>query len=168
MLRRFDAGSGTRYGELDELPPGPPNCCSTAPGGQALATQRVHGDFHLGQVLLPRVPPAIARGWIIDFEGEPLKTLAERREFDSVWRDVAGLLRSLDYARSAHADPDGHEARQWCAAAREAFLDGYSGEHRAEPALLRAYELDKAVYEVVYEVRNRAQLGTHPVASGPR
>jgi maltokinase len=92
---------------------------------------------------------------IIDFEGEPLKSLAERRELDTVWRDVAGLLRSLDYARSAHPDPDGHAAREWCAQASEAFLDGYAGQHREEPALLRAYQLDKAVYEVVYEMRNR-------------
>ncbi len=126
-----------------------------APRGYDLATQRVHGDFHLGQVLHRRQPGGGSPWVIIDFEGEPLKTLAERREFDSVWRDVAGLLRSLDYARSAHPDPDGQAARQWCAAAREAFLDGYCGEHDAEPALLRAYELDKAVYEVVYEVRNR-------------
>ncbi len=125
-----------------------------APSTGQLATQRVHGDFHLGQVL-HREAPGLSPWVIIDFEGEPLKTLAERREFDSVWRDVAGLLRSLDYARSAHPDPEGHAARDWCLAAREAFLDGYSGERRAEPALLRAYELDKAVYEVVYEVRNR-------------
>jgi maltokinase len=92
---------------------------------------------------------------IIDFEGEPLKSLAERREFDTVWRDVAGLLRSLDYARSAHAEPDGHAAREWCRRASEAFLDGYSGPDSDAPALLRAYQLDKAVYEVVYEMRNR-------------
>jgi maltokinase len=125
-----------------------------APSAGELATQRVHGDFHLGQVLHRQ--GAGGSPWvIIDFEGEPLKTLAERREFDSVWRDVAGLLRSLDYARSAHSDPEGNAAREWCVASREAFLDGYCGDHRAEPALLRAYELDKAVYEVVYEVRNR-------------
>lgn len=126
----------------------------SAPGTTQLPTQRVHGDFHLGQVL--HRDGGDGPAWvIIDFEGEPLKSLAERRAFDSVWRDVAGLLRSIDYARSAHPDPEGHAARQWCAAARDAFLDGYSGTHRAEPALLRAYELDKAVYEVVYEVRNR-------------
>lgn len=127
----------------------------TAPTGHDLATQRVHGDFHLGQVLHRAAAGAGSPWVVIDFEGEPLKSLAERRALDSVWRDVAGLLRSLDYARSAHADPEGLPARQWCARARDAFLAGYSGEHRAEPALLRAYELDKAVYEVVYEVRNR-------------
>jgi len=152
MGRRF-AEAAEQVHELDEYRHAA-QLLFAAPTGQNLVTQRVHGDFHLGQVLHRHAQGGPA--WvIIDFEGEPLKTLAERREFDSVWRDVAGLLRSLDYARSAHSDPDGHEARQWCQAAREAFLDGYSGGHSAEPALLRAYELDKAVYEVVYEVRNR-------------
>lgn len=132
-----------------------------APIGQNLTTQRVHGDFHLGQVL--HRAEAAGNTWvIIDFEGEPLKTLAERRDFDSVWRDVAGGLRSLDYARSAHADPESHAARAWCAAAKDAFLEGYCGDSRAEPALLRAYELDKAVYEVVYEVRNRPDWAQIP------
>lgn len=152
MIRRF-ADAAEAVHELDEYRH-TAQLLFSAPTGEDLTTQRVHGDFHLGQVL-HRSAPGGSPWVIIDFEGEPLKTLAERREFDSVWRDVAGLLRSLDYARSAHADPDGQEARQWCTAAREAFLDGYAGERRAEPALLRAYELDKAVYEVVYEVRNR-------------
>jgi maltokinase len=152
MARRFDEAAEQVH-ELGEYRHAA-HLLFGAPTGHDLATQRVHGDFHLGQVL-HREASGASPWVIIDFEGEPLKTLAERREFDSVWRDVAGLLRSLDYARSAHPDPDGQEARQWCTAAREAFLDGYCGEHRAEPALLRAYELDKAVYEVVYEVRNR-------------
>jgi maltokinase len=152
MTRRFD-DAAEQVHELDAYRHAA-QLLFAAPSGIDLATQRVHGDFHLGQVLHRDDTPD--RPWvIIDFEGEPLKSLAERREFDSVWRDVAGLLRSLDYARSAHADPDGQAAREWCAAARDAFLDGYAGEHRAEPSLLRAYELDKAVYEVVYEVRNR-------------
>ena len=152
MGRRFTAAAEQVH-ELDEYRHAA-QLLFASPSVGDLPTQRVHGDFHLGQVLHREVDGEAA--WvIIDFEGEPLKTLAERRAFDSVWRDVAGLLRSLDYARSAHPDPEGHAARQWCTAAREAFLEGYSGAHRAEPALLRAYELDKAVYEVVYEVRNR-------------
>lgn len=152
MLRRFNAAADQVH-ELEAYRHAV-QLLFAAPSTGRLATQRVHGDFHLGQVL-HRTAPGESPWVIIDFEGEPLKTLAERREFDSVWRDVAGLLRSLDYARSAHADPEGQAAREWCAAARDAFLDGYCGDHRAEPALLRAYELDKAVYEVVYEVRNR-------------
>lgn len=121
-----------------------------SPKSVHLTSQRVHGDFHLGQVLRSEA------GWtIIDFEGEPLKSLAERRQFDSVWRDVAGMLRSFDYARSAHARPESEPARAWARSAREAFLAGYCGDRPAEAALLRAYELDKAIYEVVYEVRNR-------------
>jgi maltokinase len=114
-----------------------------------LATQRVHGDFHLGQTL--RTPG----GWkIIDFEGEPAKTLAERLAPDSVWRDIAGMLRSFDYAGASLAGPD---AARWVADCRSAFLTAYAGGELgpADTATLRAYELDKAVYEVVYEVRNR-------------
>ena len=115
-----------------------------------LVTQRVHGDFHLGQVL--RSPD----GWtIIDFEGEPLKTLDERRRPDSVWRDVAGMLRSFDYVRGAHPDPTSAQAQAWCAAAGQGFLDGYCEGAAPDQAVLDAYVLDKAVYEVVYETRNR-------------
>ncbi len=114
-----------------------------------LELQRVHGDFHLGQTL--RTPS----GWkIIDFEGEPAKSMAERLAPDSVWRDIAGMLRSFEYAGASVPGPD---AARWVADCREAFLAGYTGgELRpADAATLRAYELDKSVYEVVYEVRNR-------------
>jgi len=118
--------------------------------GQELEVQRIHGDFHLGQTL------AGPRGWtIIDFEGEPAKSAAERREFDSPWRDVAGMLRSFDYARSAHADPGGAEATTWADRARTGFLSGYCGTTQARDDLLSAYVIDKAVYEVLYELRNR-------------
>ncbi|HRA75528.1 MAG TPA: phosphotransferase [Propionicimonas sp.] len=131
-----------------------------APSGRQLVTQRVHGDFHLGQALLS------AEGWhIIDFEGEPLKSLAERRAPDTVWRDVAGLLRSIDYARSAHAEPSGEQARRWAAAGREAFLAGYGSLPPGAAALLTAYEADKAVYEVVYETRNRPEWAHIPLAA---
>lgn len=118
-------------------------------GAEALDTQRVHGDFHLGQTL--RTPS----GWkIIDFEGEPAKTMAERRTPDSVWRDVAGMLRSFDYAA---ASVPGQHSRAWATQCRSAFLRGYAdGElDEAEAGVLRAYEADKAIYEVVYEMRNR-------------
>lgn len=128
--------------------------------GQELATQRVHGDFHLGQVLRS------ATGWtIIDFEGEPLKPLAERRQFDSVWRDVAGMLRSFDYVRGAHPVSASDQARAWSSAAQQAFLDGYCEGSRPDPAVLSAYLVDKAVYEVVYEVRNRPNWAHIPLGA---
>ncbi len=133
------------------------------------AAQRVHGDLHLGQTL------RTSRGWkIVDFEGEPAKSLPERRLPDSTWRDVAGMLRSFDYAaQSVVKDlygPDDpgpqvtYRAQEWLDRNRKAFLDGYVEqrlEHggspltEAELAMMDAYEADKAVYEVIYEARNR-------------
>jgi maltokinase len=124
-----------------------------------LATQRLHGDFHLGQTL--RTP----QGWkIIDFEGEPVKTLAERSAPDSVWRDIAGMLRSFDYAAASVPGP---RSQDWATACRTAFLEGYAGGSlRVEDdRVLRAYEADKAVYEVVYEVRNRPEWVGIPLAA---
>jgi maltokinase len=123
--------------------------CFDQLGAETLDTQRVHGDFHLGQTL--RTPS----GWkIIDFEGEPAKTMAERRAPDSPWRDVAGMLRSFDYAAASVPGP--HSAA-WAADCRAAFLRGYAGGelNETEVSVLRAYEADKAIYEVVYEMRNR-------------
>ena len=118
--------------------------------GAELDAQRVHGDFHLGQTL--HTPS----GWkIIDFEGEPAKNLAERVAPDSVWRDVAGMMRSFDYAA---ASVPGDAASAWRDGCRTAFLAGYTdgrGLGADDAGLLAAYEADKAVYEVVYEVRNR-------------
>jgi len=126
--------------------------------GRRIEVQRVHGDFHLGQTL--RSPA----GWtIIDFEGEPAKTAAERRAFDSVWRDVAGMLRSFDYSRSAHSEPGSDTARAWARQAVSAFREGYCGTTGGPADLLAAYETDKAVYEVVYEMRNRPDWVTIPL-----
>ncbi len=120
------------------------------------ALQRIHGDYHLGQVL--DVPE---RGWVaLDFEGEPLRPLAERVLPDLTHRDVAGMLRSFDYAAGSVglADP-AVDATPWAAACRVAFLEGYAsvaGPADADDiALVQALELDKALYEVVYEARNR-------------
>jgi maltokinase len=127
--------------------------------GRELATQRLHGDFHLGQTL--RTP----QGWkIIDFEGEPVKSLAERAEPDSIWRDIAGMLRSFDYAAASVPGP---RSTTWATACREAFLEGYAGTTLSADnhAVLRAYEADKAVYEVVYEVRNRPDWVAIPLAA---
>ena len=130
------------------------------------ALQRIHGDFHLGQVLA--VP---GRGWVVlDFEGEPLRAMRERNAPDSPLRDVAGMLRSFDYvAGSLALATPGVDTSQWASAARNAFLDAYiatSGrdlrEHRA---LLDAFEIDKALYEAVYESRNRPDWLPIPLAA---
>jgi maltokinase len=124
-----------------------------------LATQRVHGDFHLGQTL--HTPD----GWkIIDFEGEPAKTMAERVVPDSVWRDVAGMLRSFDYAAASVTGPG---SAGWAEECRQAFLRGYAGGELspADAAAVRAYEADKAIYEVIYEVRNRPDWVSIPLGA---
>jgi maltokinase len=120
------------------------------------ALQRIHGDYHLGQVL-----QAPGRGWVlVDFEGEPLRPLAERSQFDLTLRDVAGMLRSFDYvAGSWEQEHPGRSAAPWATRARTAFLEGYAAsagrDPREDAVLLDALELDKALYEVVYEARNR-------------
>ncbi len=150
-----------------------------------VSAHRVHGDYHLGQTL------RTLRGWkIIDFEGEPGAPYDARVVPDSPLRDVAGMLRSLDYA-AEHLLADGPVANQSAFRAAEwrdrnttAFLRGYhagsgrTGSHdeagstdpmaswsRAEETLLRAYELDKAVYEVVYEADMRPDWIRIPLAA---
>ncbi|WP_164234541.1 maltokinase N-terminal cap-like domain-containing protein [Microbacterium hydrocarbonoxydans] len=121
--------------------------------------QRVHGDYHLGQAILTP-----ERGWVLlDFEGEPMRPMAERVRPDLALRDVAGLLRSFDYIAGSlmieHPDQEPEPALEWARAARLAFLEGYaaaSGVYlSAHRPLLDALELDKAVYEAIYESRNR-------------
>ncbi|PPF12872.1 phosphotransferase [Rathayibacter sp. AY1F6] len=131
--------------------------------------QRIHGDYHLGQVL--SVPD---RGWVLlDFEGEPLRPMHERRLPDVALRDVAGMLRSFDYAAGAHeqAEPGASRAA-WAAASRAAFLEGYAEQAgdavTAHRAVLDAFELDKAVYEAIYEARNRPEWLSIPVAAVQR
>jgi maltokinase len=127
------------------------------------ALQRIHGDYHLGQVL--QVP---GRGWVLlDFEGEPLRALAERSRPDLAVRDIAGMLRSFDYAAGSwEQSHPGQSARAWAADAQGAFLDGYAAgsgrDPREDAALLIAFQLDKALYEVAYEARNRPTWLTIP------
>ncbi|MCA0337422.1 MAG: aminoglycoside phosphotransferase [Actinobacteria bacterium] len=127
--------------------------------------QRIHGDYHLGQVL-----HSAARGWILlDFEGEPMRPLAERALPDQWIRDVAGMLRSLDYCGGAWELDNPGSARPWVTAAQTAFLQGYAVASGVDPltheALLTAFELDKAMYEVVYEARNRPDWVSIPLAA---
>ncbi|GMA28664.1 maltokinase N-terminal cap-like domain-containing protein [Arenivirga flava] len=114
--------------------------------------QRIHGDLHLGQTV--RAP---GLGWVLlDFEGEPLRPMPERSRPDLALRDIAGMLRSFDYVAGALAQQDPPiDASAWTADARAAFLDGYGGVLEGDRALLDAFEVDKAVYEAIYEVRNR-------------
>ena len=129
----------------------------------------MHGDFHLGQTLRTSL------GWkIVDFEGEPAKPLSERVRPDLVWRDIAGMLRSFDYAAHAvvadfQADEEANRqiafrAAEWADRNQAAFLRGYVDNSARTPEggltahqelILRAYVADKAVYEAVYEARNR-------------
>ncbi|MFH9401974.1 maltokinase [Streptomyces sp. NPDC017638] len=140
-LTPYEPGLRSAYTALADL----------AAEGRTWTAQRVHGDLHLGQCL--RAPNG---DWsLIDFEGEPARPLAERRMPQPPVRDVAGMLRSFDYA--AHSVRPA--ARDWAHACRAAYCSGYaeaSGrDPRTDPVLLRAYETDKAVYEVVYEARHR-------------
>ncbi|MET7290444.1 maltokinase [Streptomyces sp. NPDC005573] len=139
--------------------------------GHTWTAQRVHGDLHLGQCL--RSPsgdggdaPDGGGTWsLIDFEGEPARPLAERRMPQPPERDVAGMLRSFDYAARSAAPP----APAWADTCRAAYCSGYaevSGtDPRTDPVLLRAFETDKAVYEVVYEARHRPDWLAVPLAA---
>lgn len=151
--------------------------------------QRIHGDLHLGQAL-----HSARTGWrILDFEGEPLRPLRERTRPDLGERDVAGMLRSFDYASAV----GGAASPAWASGARRGFLAGYYGDGSLpvdptsstnptgpasptdEPAptdpsladravVLDAFELDKALYEVVYEERNRPDWITIPLSAVDR
>ncbi|MBR0642245.1 maltose alpha-D-glucosyltransferase [Plastoroseomonas hellenica] len=138
--------------------------------GAALKT-RVHGDFHLGQVLVVQGDAVI-----VDFEGEPARSLDERRAKTSPMKDVAGLLRSFDYAaamlpmESAMADMPAPERRQaaldaWQQAATAAFLNAYRAVAEGQPHpwlrasgeqdIMSIFLLEKVAYEIGYEIANR-------------
>lgn len=141
---------------------------------------RPHGDFHLGQTLWT------GDDWVIlDFEGEPARPVEERRQRTSVLKDVAGMLRSFAYARGAASLAGPETGRtvaeswllEWEAAARAAFLSAYRETIADADAglipesdddfarALRAWELDKALYEIAYEARNRPGWLAIPLAA---
>jgi maltokinase len=148
-LSRFEPQLRAAYARLPESASG-------------LWVQRIHGDLHLGQAL--RTPLA---WWLIDFEGEPVRSAAYRRLPRTPLRDVAGLLRSFDYA--AHFDVDeaaptprrSRRVAEWLARNRHALSRGYASvagtDPRAQQPLLRCLELGRAVYEATYEARNRPE-----------
>ncbi|MER6650042.1 maltokinase [[Kitasatospora] papulosa] len=129
--------------------------------GRGWDAQRVHGDLHLGQTLCGE-----DGFWsLIDFEGEPARPLPERRSPQPTVRDVAGMLRSFDYAARSHHPWN----PEWAARCRTAYCEGYAraagSDPRGEPELLRAHETDKAVYEVLYEARHRPDWLPVPMAA---
>jgi maltokinase len=143
--------------------------------GWTTPVQRIHGDYHLGQVMRTST-----RWVLIDFEGEPAQPLSERRALHSPMRDVAAMLRSFDYAarhlltesrysRTGPAPHLVHRAEEWATRNRDAFCAGYADagglDPRREPVLLRAFETDKAVYEVVYETGNRPSWVCVPMSA---
>ncbi len=164
-LRKVRAQVIARFDQIRSLPPG------------GLLT-RIHGDLHLGQLL------RVDTGWVVlDFEGEPDRTPAQRRELTTPLRDVAAMLRSFDYAAAAaiaeRVIPGGDDAKglvgfgdAWADANRDAFWSAYLkavGSHPVLPksgpslVLRRAFEVQKAVYEISYELGHRPTWAAIPL-----
>ena len=167
LAQAVSAVSGDAHRRLVELAP-----TVTARFGDTFGSatgearvSRIHGDYHLGQ-LLARTDGGFS---VIDFEGEPARPLAERRQPGSPLRDMAGMLRSLDYAaRTAARDDPTLDAEDWLAEARAALIGAYGRIGPDEAGLLQAFELEKACYEVRYEAGNRPGWLWLPLAAVER
>ncbi|MDT0171103.1 1,4-alpha-glucan branching enzyme [Pseudarthrobacter sp. BRE9] len=157
----YDEALDALLADLDKVPAGP--------------LQRIHGDLHLGQILFVTGQSGDESRWaILDFEGEPLRPISERNVPDVPLRDVVGMLRSFDYAAgAAHREQEGAQVPDsWVDDCADAFLAGYAGVipgtvDRTSP-LFVALWLDKALYEVVYEMRNRPDWVAIPVNASRR
>ena len=171
-VRQSWAEAGAAVGpfddELEEL-------LSRLQGSSAGRLQRIHGDLHLGQILqVPGGTGKPARWAILDFEGEPLRPISERNFPDVPLRDVVGMLRSFDYAAGAAVREydDAVVPASWVDDCAEAFLAGYAevtpGTIDRDSPLFVALWLDKALYEVVYELRNRPDWLAIPVNASRR
>jgi maltokinase len=156
-LARYGDMIGAGYSDLAKL-------------NSPVPAQRVHGDYHLGQVMRTQT------GWVVlDFEGEPASPLAQRRARSSPLRDVAGMLRSFDYAARHQllTNPDrimlAVAASDWVRRNTQSFCAGYAAAGGQDPqenaVLLKALALDKAVYEVMYEARHRPSWLPIPLES---
>lgn len=155
VLRNPDRSARMVTDENTDSPDARPSAAQTNPG-RAI---RVHGDLHLGQLLRD----GDGHWFVVDFEGEPLRSLKERQLPDSPARDIAGMLRSFDYA----ADSDALADPSWTVEAREAFLDGYAAVRPLSDedlAVLQAYELEKALYELQYEAAFRPHWTRIPLS----
>jgi maltose alpha-D-glucosyltransferase/alpha-amylase len=153
------AQARTLLGQREALRHAVEQLAADAAGALAI---RIHGDFHLGQVLV-----SSGDAWIVDFEGEPSKSLDQRRTKASPWRDVAGLLRSFDYAAAFSARgkegataPDARLLDEYRTISSRAFLDAYranapAGAEVGADALLKLFMVEKAAYELCYEAANR-------------
>ncbi len=167
LAQAVTAVDGDAHERLVELAPGVTARFADTFGSAtgAARVSRIHGDYHLGQ-LLARIDGGFS---VIDFEGEPARPLAERRQPGSPLRDLAGMLRSLDYAaRTVARDHATFDAEDWLAEARTAFIGAYGGVDPAEAGLLQAFELEKACYEVRYEASNRPEWLWLPLAAVER
>lgn len=175
LLQHEEPALGALRGRRDAVRSRFDELRSLQPAGQCT---RIHGDLHLGQML------RVDSGWIVlDFEGEPNRTPVERRELSTPLRDVAGMLRSFDYAAAValtdrlmpeSADWEGMMSfgDEWARQNRQAFwhayLEAVADAHLLPPpddavSLRRAFELQKAVYEVGYELGHRPSWVTIPL-----